>query len=122
MTMLADLVAHLKASVPSVSSRVHPLRAPEKFTVPLLVYQVKTTLTDHTFEGVTEFTRTLVQIDVYATTYSAALATTEEVVAAMQAFTNVKAVIFENEIHLEETTVEPNLFRVSMDWRVTHDR
>src|SRR5438309_1139 len=120
--MLADLVAHLKANVPSVSSRVHPLRAPEQFAVPLLVYQVKGTVTDHTFEGVTEFTRTLVQIDVYAATYAAAQATGAEVIAAMSSWTGVKAVIFENEIHMDESTVTPNLYRVSMDWRVAHDR
>jgi hypothetical protein len=120
--IIQDLRAYLTDAVPDLNDRLYPLRAPEKFAPPLLVYQVTGRSTDHTFDGVTEYTITKVQLDVYAPTYAVTVTLSDAVVAAMSAWSAPKAVHFDNEIHLDEATVEPPLFRVSLDWSITHDR
>jgi|SRR5665213_311954 len=119
----ADLFSHLSSTITAVGSRIYPLRAPENFTVPLIVYQVTGRVTDHTMDGgVTLYTTTKFQIDVYASTYDQAMTIGEQVIEAMASWTVPLFVHFDNELHLDEHTVEPNLFRIALDWSVTHNR
>lgn len=80
------LVAHLKANVTLVSSRVYPLIMPQDCEKPALVYTVVNDSDNQALEGCVSSNEVRFQVDVYAESYASAKAVLTEVKSALYSF------------------------------------
>lgn len=101
-----------------VSNRVYPLVMPQSPTYPAIVYNRIANTAQNTLEGGSSLDQVRMQIDVYATTYSAAKTLSDQVRSAME------AAAFKGTLQTDQDFFEPdvNLYRVSLDFYVWQKR
>lgn len=110
-----------------VATRIHPLTAPQSETVPFITYQRISAERTRDTRGPTGRARTRLQVDGYAATYPEAKALANAVRQALDGWRGTAASVrvwsaaLESDVDFYEDTVDPKLFRVSMDFIITHD-
>lgn len=125
--MEADLKTKLSAVAASVSGRVHPNYMPQDGSLPAAVYQRISTQRSLTAGGGTlDMVQTRMQVDCFAETFGAALATATEVRVGMNGFsgmmgsTTVHMAKVENEYSDYESTPGA-VSRVTLDLIIFYD-
>jgi hypothetical protein len=117
----SDLYSHLNTSVgASVGGRIYPLRAPEKFTAPVIVYQRISQEPINTITKGSGDMLSIMQIDVYASTYAEAKSIEDAIYDAAMTWGNPKGTWFEDSLDMLEETVTPSLYRVSQRFKFHH--
>ena len=117
-TLYTYLISNLSGDV---GTRVYPLVAPEKFVLPLLVYNTVSEEAVHDLDGATDFLNTGIQIDTYAASYGASKVLAKKVRQLMSAWATPNAVYYEGvALEMIDNTVDRKLFRVSMRFIVSH--
>lgn len=116
------------AAAALVSTRIYALTAPQSAAVPFLTYQRISGERTRSTRGPTGRARARVQVDAYETTYGKAKALAAAVRQALDGYAGgapggvrVRSIALENEFDLYETDAGPALYRVSLDFVVTHD-
>jgi len=122
MTVETELFTKLTTALSAqVGTRVYPLRAPEKYSTPLLVYQCTQRDFIHDLNGAGDRAISRMQIDVYASSYATASSIATAIKTALTGWTYPHGIFFEGQQDLPEDTVKPILYRVSQDWLIHHD-
>jgi hypothetical protein len=119
----AALTTMLKTTLASTAgARVYPLRSPEPAVAPLCIYQALGSDVVHYMDDASDVLVTRMQVDVYSKTAAEAASMAKAVRQAMKSW-NVPISYFVEDAGtaLLEDTVEPNLYRVSMRFILTHE-
>lgn len=117
-TLYTYLISNLSGDV---GTRVYPLVAPEKFILPLLIYNTVSEEAIHDFDGAGDFLNSGIQIDTYAANYGSAKTLAKKVRQLMSAWATPLAVYYEGiALEMVDNTVDRKLFRVSMRFIVSH--
>lgn len=114
-----------------VGARIYPLTAPQKPTYPLITYQRISGPRWTTLDGPTGIAQPRIQVDAYATTYAGAKALAAAIRQTLDGYrgavsttagnVRIGGVRLETDQDLYEDDVDPALYRVQMDFMVTHE-
>ena len=114
-----------------VGARIYPLAAPQNPTYPLITYQRISGPRWTTMDGPTGMAQPRIQVDAFATTYAGAKALATAIrttldghrgtVTVTGGTVRVGGIRLETDQDLYEADVNPKLYRVQMDFMVTHD-
>lgn len=110
-----------------VAGRVYPVQAPQNPTYPLVTYQRISAVRVRSVDGPSGLAQPRIQVDAYATTYAGAKALAAAIRGALDGYrgtaggVRVGGVSLLSDIDFFEEDVDPKLYRVSMDYLVTHD-
>lgn len=128
------LLKNAAAVAALVGARIYPLTAPQPPTYPLVTFQRISGVRWRSLSGPSGMAQPRIQVDAYATTYAGAkaLATAVrqtldgyrgpvQVTSGPATYVRVGGCTLESDQDLYETDVNPKLYRVSMDFLVTHD-
>lgn len=122
-----SLLKDAPAIIALVADRIFPLLAPQDVDVPFLVYQRVSGVRWRSLSGPSGMAQPRMQVDAYAMTYSGAKTLATAVRQTLDGFRGVVAgirvggIALQSDQDMPEEDVEPKLFRVSMDFMVTHD-
>ncbi|NFV79998.1 DUF3168 domain-containing protein [Magnetospirillum aberrantis] len=125
----------LLKNAPAVSAlagaRIYPLTAPTKVQTPYITYQRISGDRWRSCDGPTGTAQPRIQVDAYATTYAAAKALAKVIRKTLDGFIGtatttegpmrIGGISLETDQDLYEDDVDPKLYRVQMDFMVTHD-
>lgn len=113
-----------------VGSRIYPLKAPAKVVKPYVTYQRISGNRWRSFDGPTGTAQPRIQVDAYATTYAAAKGLADAIrrtldgyagsVATTSGPVRIGGISLMTDRDLFEDDIDPALYRVSMDFMVTH--
>jgi len=113
-----------------VGARIYPLKAPPKVTKPFVTYQRISGDRWRSFDGPTGTAQPRIQVDCYATTYAAAKALADAIrqnldgyagtVTTTSGAVRIGGISLMTDRDLFEDDIDPVLYRVSMDFMVTH--
>jgi hypothetical protein len=124
MSFESALFTWLKSNVPSVSSRIYALTAPENVAEPYLVYRKVSAPRTYHFDGQDGFVAARIQFDCVAGLYVTAKAISEELRCALSGFRGlmgavaVSSAFLDNEIDGDDPAA--GLFWVTCDYLITH--
>ncbi len=107
-------------------TRIFPMIAPANVAPPFVTYQRISGARDHALSGPTGFAQPRIQIDAFATTYLGAKALGAEIREALDGYrgtvgaVRIGGISLASDQDMYEGEVDPPLYRVSMDFMVTH--
>lgn len=104
---------------PLLAGRMYPNAAPDKPTLPYLVYGRISARKQQTMEangGTGNLVNSNVQLDVYTKTYSAVIALSEQIQTALQGWARQNIVIFEQDFYESEE----QLHRIALEVSIWH--
>lgn len=110
-----------------VGTRVYALKAPQPATAPYITYQRISGERTRDTRGPTGRARARIQVDCYATGYAGANALANAVRKSLDGYrgtvasVRVWSIALESDLDFYEDGVDPPLYRVTMDFFVTHD-
>ena len=119
--------AGVTALVGSSPSRIFPEVASQDVALPYIVYRRIAGPRWHSLAGATGVAQPVYQIDCYHSAKDSAKALADQVRIALNGFRGtvgsevVKGSTMLDDRDIYETTTDPRLHRVSMDFRLTHD-
>lgn len=130
----AAILALLKASAAVTAlvgsgsnARIYAMTAPQRVTTPYVTYQRISGERWRTMDGPTGMAQPRIQVDAFATTYAGTKALGTAVRQALDGYrgtiggVRVGGIAIMTDMDLYESDVDPKLYRVSMDFMVTHD-
>lgn len=130
MTVEAAIYTLLKdaAGVSALAgTRIYPILAPQDSAYPLITYQRISGARWRTFDGPSGKAQPRFQLDVWATSYAGANALAKAVRDALDGYSGTVATVRIGGVALEtdqdriDTSTDPKLFGVTMDFMITHD-
>lgn len=121
-----DLLRRDAAVSAIAAARIYPLRAPDRVARPYLTYQRISANRWRSFGGPAGMAQPRIQVDAYATDYAAAKVLAKAARLALDGYRGVAGgvrvggITLETDQDLYEDDVDPKLYRVRMDFIVTH--
>lgn len=110
-----------------VGTRLYPLLAPQDAATPFIVYQRVSASRWTSLEGPSGMAQPRIQIDAYTSTYAAAKTLATAIREKLSGYrgtvagTRIGGITLITDQDLIENEKDPKLYRVSMDFMVTHD-
>ena len=119
MSFETALYSRLSSQLSSaVGTRIYPLVAPQKTTLPYLTYSKVSAVKQYTHSGSASLSNDRIQISVFSTGYLAGKTIAGAVVTALEGWSTAQAVFKANELDLYED--ETKVFHIPVDFRVWH--